>query len=120
MPLSREDFEELRDTKLDLSPDTTQGKIYRHLLLNSDMAFRQKEIVQDVDVPGGSVGPTLRRLEEKRMVEHRGRYWAVSDQEHATASAVSLSSETLDSLDGGFSDEDVKEWMENAVEPIEK
>lgn len=30
----------------------------------ADQAFHQRNIVDAVDIPGGSVGPTLKRLEE--------------------------------------------------------
>lgn len=103
---------------LDLSPDTTQGTIYRFLLEHADAAFRQRELVDALDVPSGSVGPTLSRLEENGLVVHRGRYWAISDAEHAVASAGLVGAATADEIDGGFSDEEIDEWMESAVEPV--
>lgn len=103
---------------LDLLPDTTQGKIYRFLIENAEQAFRQREIVDAVDVPQGSVGPTLDRLEQRGLVIHRGRYWAIADAEHAVASAGLLGAATADEIDGGFSDESVERWMEAAVDPI--
>ncbi|WP_152043563.1 hypothetical protein [Salinigranum salinum] len=39
--------------------------------------------------------------------------------EHAVASAGIHSAATADSIDGGFSDEDIEAWMETAVDPIE-
>lgn len=120
MPISKDDFQTIDDDEqlLDLSPDTTQGKIYRHLLANPEQAFRQREVVDSVDVPVGSVGPTLTRLEEHGLVDHRGRYWAIADTEHAVASAGLLSGATADDSDGGFSDEDVATWMDSAVDPM--
>jgi hypothetical protein len=69
-------------------------------------------------VPTGSVGPTLKRLEGRGLVDHRARYWTITDAEHASASAGSLGAASADEIDGGFSDEDVKRWMETAVDPI--
>ncbi|KDE57312.1 hypothetical protein EL22_13055 [Halostagnicola sp. A56] len=103
---------------LDLAPDTTQGKVYQLLLQNADKAFRQREIVDAVDVPQGSVGPTLNRLEQHGLVDHRGQYWKIADAEHAVASAAHLSAAAVDARDGGFSDKEVEMWMETAVEPI--
>lgn len=120
MPIPQDEFRAI-DTdgpiRPDLSPETTQGKLFRFLLANADKAFRQREIVDAVDVPKGSVGPTLKRLEERGLVEHRDRFWAVSDAEHAVASAGLLSAAAADELDGGFSDEEIEAWMETAVEP---
>lgn len=120
MPIPKDEFESIENEDTpDLSSDTTQGKIYGFLLRNADRAFRQREIVDAVDVPEGSVGPTLKRLEESGLVEHRGRFWAVSDAEHAVASAGVLSAATADATDGGFGDDEIEEWMETAVDPVD-
>ena len=103
----------------DLAPDTTQGAVYRFLLEHADRAFRQREIVDGVDVPEGSVGPTLKRLEEHGLVEHRDRFWTIADAEHAVASAGLHGAATANELDGGFSDDDVEAWMETAVDSID-
>lgn len=119
MPIPKDEFRTIDDdaTMVDLSRDTTQGAIYHFLLQHADEAFRQREIVEAVDVPQGSVGPTLARLERRGVVEHRGRYWAVADAEHATASAGLLGAASADDVDGGFTDADVAAWMETAVDP---
>lgn len=122
MPISKDDFQRIdeQEATVDLGPDTTQGKIHRFLLENADQAFRQREIVDGVDVPKGSVGPTLKRLERHGLVTHRGRYWKIADAEHASASAARLGAVAVDARDGGFSDEEVDAWMEAAVDPIEE
>lgn len=93
--------------------------MYRFLLEHADQAFRQREIVDNVDVPAGSVGPTLKRLEEHGLIEHRDSFWTIADAEHAVASAGIHGAATADDIDGGLSDDDIKAWMETAVEPIE-
>lgn len=122
MPISKDEFQTINgneDSSLpDLSPDTTQGKIYWFLLRNADTAYRQRELATAVAVPHGSVGPTLNRLEQRDLVEHRDRYWTIADAEHAVASAGMLATQTADDIDGGFSDDDLDEWMKTAVEPI--
>lgn len=122
MPISRDEFQGIDEggpSHPDLSPDTTQGVVYRFLLDNADKAFRQREIVAAVAVPEGSVGPTLKRLEEHGLVEHRDRFWSIADTEHAVVSAGLHGVATADERDGGFADEDVETWMETAVDPIE-
>lgn len=122
MPISKDEFQTIDEDGeplLDLSADTTQGKLYRFLVSNAEQAFRQRELVDAVDVPKGSVGPTLKRLERRGLVEHRDQYWAIADAEHAVVSAGIHSAATADALDGGFSDEDIERWMETAVDPIE-
>ena len=123
MPISKDEFQAIDEdgpSLPDLAPDTTQGKVYRFLLEHADQAFRQREIVDVVAVPEGSVGPTLNRLEQHGLVEHRDRFWAIVDAEHAVASAGLHDAATTDELDGGFSDEDVDAWMETAVDPTEE
>lgn len=122
MPISMDEFKTIDasgGSLLDLSSDTTQGKVYRFLLENADQAFRQQELIEALDVPRGSVGPTLSRLERHGLVEHRDRFWAISDAEHASVSAGLHGAATAADLDGGFTDEDVELWMETAVDPIE-
>lgn len=122
MPISKDEFRSMDEdgvADLDLSPDTTQGKIYRLLVENGEQAFRQREIADRVDVPRGSIGPTLARLAEADIVEHRGRYWSVSDTEHAVASAGRIGARTADSIDGGFDEQEIERWMETAVDPMD-
>jgi DNA-binding transcriptional MocR family regulator len=124
VPIPEDDFQTIDgdgdgQPMLDLSPDTTQGKLFRFLLEHADQAFRQREIITSIDVPRGSVGPTLSRLEQRGLVEHRDRFWAVADAEHAVATAGLHGAATADEVDGGFSDEDVATWMETAADPIE-
>ena len=122
MPISKDEFRSIDEdgpSLPDLAPDTTQGAVYRFLLEHADQAFRQREVVDVVDVPGGSVGPTLKRLEEHGLVEHRDRFWTIADAEHAVASAGIHAAATTEDIDGGFSDDDVEAWMETAVDPIE-
>ena len=122
MPIPKDEFRSIDEggqSLPDLAPDTTQGAVYRFLLKHADQAFRQREIVDAVDVPEGSVGPTLKRLEEHGLVEHRDRFWTSADAEHAVASAGLHGAAPADDIDGGFSDDDVEAWMETAVDPIE-
>jgi hypothetical protein len=122
MPISKDEFQSIDEdgpSLPDLGPDTTQGRVYRFLLDHPTQAFRQREIVDAVDVPEGSVGPTLTRLEEHGLVDHRDRFWAIADAEHAVASAGRHSAATAEEIDGGFSDDDIETWMETAVDPIQ-
>jgi hypothetical protein len=122
MPISRDEFRSIDEDGQpppDLSVDTTQGTVYRYLLEHADQAFRQREIVAAVDVPEGSVGPTLQRLEQHGLVAHRDHFWTIADADHAIVSAGLHSAVAADEVDGGFSDNDVDAWMETAVDPID-
>jgi len=122
VPISKDEFRSIDEDGLSLpglAPDTTQSTVYRFLLKHADQAFRQREVVDAVDVPEGSVGPTLNRLEEHGLAEHRDWSWTIADAEHAVASAGLHGAATADDIDRGFSDDDVEAWMETAVDPIE-
>ncbi len=122
VPIDRDEFETITGEDgdfIDLAGETTQGRVFQFLLQHADQAFRQRELVAAIDVPRGSVGPTLHRLEQRGLVVHRDRFWAVSDTEHAVAAAGNLTAVTADERDEGFTATDVETWMENAVDPIE-
>jgi hypothetical protein len=122
MPISKDKFQTIGEdgpSLPDLSPDTTQGTVYRFLIDHADQAFRQRELVDAIDVPEGSIGPTLKRLEQHGLVDHRDQFWAIADAEHAVASAGLHGAATAGEIDGGFSDDDVDSWMETAVNPID-
>ena len=122
MPISKDEFRTIDDGSQlpDLSPDTTQGVVYRFLLEHADKAFRQRELVDALDVPEGSLGPALARLEEHGLVDHRDRFWTIADTDHALAVAGLYGTATADERDGGFSDDEVEAWMQTAVEPIDE
>jgi len=122
MPISKDKFQTIDEggpSLPDLAPDTTQGAVYRFLVEHADKAFRQRELVDAIDVPEGSIGPTLNRLEQHGLVDHRDQFWAIADAEHAVASAALYGAATADDPDGGFSDEDVGSWMQTAVDPTD-
>ncbi len=120
MPIPRAEFRTLDENESppsDPSPDTC-GTVYRFLLDHADRAFRRSEIVETIGISEDSIGLTLERLERHGLVEHRGRFWAIADAEHAVASAGLHAAATADAVDGSFSDTDAEAWMETAVEPI--
>ena len=122
MPISKDEFRSIDEdgpSLPDLAPDTTQGTVYRFLLDHAGQTFGQQEIVDALDMPERSVGPTLKRLDEYDLVGHRDRFWTIADAECAVASAGLHSAPMAEERDGGFSDDDVERWMETAVDPIE-
>ena len=56
------------------------------------MGFRPSEIAEELDIPRGSVGTTLRRLEQRGFVRHKGEYWAINPEAYDahTASKIGL------------------------------
>lgn len=85
MPISKDEFRSITDDQASLadrSPDTTHSAVYCFLLNHPEKAFRQDEIANAVTVPDGSVSPTLKRLEEHALVNHRNRFWTLATDVH--------------------------------------
>ncbi|SEL86777.1 MarR family transcriptional regulator [Haloferax larsenii] len=118
MPISADRFETIDDGNDSPSPGTNAYKILSFLEQNADQAFTQSEIVERTSVKSGSVGPTLVRLRERGRVEHRGKYWRISDHvlsldaaaNHAAATAAGREEEPFE----------YDEWQEHAVDPREQ
>lgn len=92
-----------------VSPETNAEVITAFLLENKEFAFRMSEIAEATEIKRGSVGPTLNRLEDAGVVEHRGNYWGVSDGYLASEAALVHTSEAAAEYDDG-ADFDVSAW----------
>ena len=100
MPINIDQFEKDPEDILDFEQGTQPYTILTFLAANSEQAFTQTEIHEATDIPRGSVGVVLSRLEERGLVRHRGRYWAIAEDErlasYAAQQAASSSSTTDD------------------------
>jgi len=77
----------------DLPREDTHGRrILEFLADNPELGFRPSELADELDIPKGSVGTTLRRLESRGFVRHKGDYWAINAEGYdaQTASAIGL------------------------------
>lgn len=118
MPISADRFEAIDDEDDGPSPGTNAYEILTFLRQHADKAFTQSEIVEATDVTAGSVGPTLVRLRERGRVDHRGKYWRISDYERSVDAAVSHADAVAASHeDDPFPDD---EWQDHAVDPRER
>ena len=83
--------------RIDLSEGTNAHTILSFLAEHPDLGFTPKEIHERTDVPRGSVGTTLSRLERHGLVRHRGEYWAVAaDDRVGSVVGMALSMEATD------------------------
>ncbi|CCQ34080.1 MarR domain containing protein [Halorhabdus tiamatea SARL4B] len=85
------DFESYHPTDLP-EADTNGRRILEFLASNPDLGFRPSELAEELDIPHGSVGTTLRRLEDRGFVRHKGEYWAINIEAYdaRTASEIGL------------------------------
>lgn len=114
MPISADRFEGIDDEDDDPTPGTNADEILSFLDANADQAFTQSEIADATEVNKGSVGPTLVRLRNKGRVDHRGKYWRVSDHVRSVDAALGNTSEVAASYEDDPMAYD--KWQEYAVD----
>ncbi|MDY6819496.1 MAG: helix-turn-helix domain-containing protein [Halobacteriales archaeon] len=90
MPIDIDRFEEEPPNVLDLQEGTQPYQILRFLAENDDQAFTQTEIHEATDIKRGSVGAALSRLEDRGLVRHKGRYWAIGEDDHLASYAAQM------------------------------
>lgn len=88
MPINIDQFDDGPDDVLDLQEGTQPARILRFLVTNDDKAFTQTEIHDATDITRGSVGAVLSRLEDRGLVRHRGRYWAIAEDDRIASYAA--------------------------------
>lgn len=117
MPIEVDEFEKAPENALEIDRDTNQWRVAEFLLQHRNQAFTPKEIESRVDVPDGAIGVLLSRLEDRGVVRHRGKYWAIErDDSLAALSAMTASTQALNEELG---EEDLEEWAEQAEEDVE-
>jgi len=107
MPIDIDRFEEGPLEVLRSGGPTNAEGILTFLASNADQAFTPKEIHVGTDIPRGSVGTVLSRLEERGLVRHRGEYWAIDDtaEIEKTVTAMSTARAATDRLGREVPDE---------------
>ena len=107
MPIDIDRFEEGSTADLRAGGRTNAETLLAFLADSPDKAFTPKEIYEATDVPRGSVGVVLSRLEDRGLVRHRGDYWAIADDDiQKTLSAISTAQAATDR----FGAENPDEW----------
>ncbi|WP_435348671.1 MarR family transcriptional regulator [Haloarchaeobius sp. HRN-SO-5] len=85
MPISIDEFNERSDESLQITAGTQMDEVLTFLGSNSEQAFTQTEIAEVTGIKRGSVGAVLSRLEDRDAVEHKGRYWAIAEDDRVAA-----------------------------------
>lgn len=108
MPIDIDRFEDGPEEALHAGRPTNAETILTFLATNPEKAFTPKEIHQGTDVPRGSVGTVLSRLEARELVRHRGEYWAIADEAGVDKSITAMS--TARAATDRLGSEDPQEW----------
>jgi len=104
MPINIDRFEDNPEETLDITEGTQPHRILTFLAANDDQAFTQTEIHEATDIPRGSVGVVLSRLEDRGLVRHRGRYWAIADDERLASYAAQQATRSSSTTDDYYSE----------------
>lgn len=87
---------------------TNAETILAFLMEHPDKAFTPGEISDETDVARNSVGPVLARLEDRNLVRHKGKYWALGKGTEVGRLSSSLA--TSKAMTERFGPEDPGEW----------
>ena len=98
-------FDEEPADVLDLKEGTHPYRILQFLAENDDQAFTQTEIHEATDIKRGSVGAALSRLEERGLVRHHGRYWAIGEDGRLASYAAQTQASSASTDDDYYGEE---------------
>jgi len=108
VPIDIERFRTAPEEELRAGGETNAERVLAFLSANADRAFTPREIRTATDIPRGSIGVVLSRLEDQGLVVHRGEYWAVADRGDA-ATTLSATA-TARAATERFGEENPAEW----------
>ena len=116
MPIDIDTFTEASTEEL--NEITNAETVVRFLYQNRDKAFTPSEIAEGTGVKTTSISTVLRRLHERELVQHKGDYWALGDEERVRDAY--RFHRMMDDLNERFEAEDMDEWRQHAVEDADE
>jgi DNA-binding IclR family transcriptional regulator len=105
MPISIDRFDDEPAEILDLQEGTQPYQILQFLAEHSDQAFTQTELHEETGIKRGSVGAALSRLEDRGLVRHRGRYWAIAEDDRLASYAAQMGASSSSTTDDYYGEE---------------
>jgi DNA-binding IclR family transcriptional regulator len=105
MPITIDEFDDDPEDVLDLAERTQPYRILQFLAANDDQAFTQTEIHHATNIKRGSVGAVLSRLDDRGLVRHRGRYWAIATDDRLASYAAQVTASSTSTTDDYYDDE---------------
>lgn len=105
MPISIDRFEDGPADSLEIQEGTQPHRILLFLAEHSDEAFTQTEIHEATGIKRGSVGAVLSRLEDRSLVRHRGRYWAIAEDDRLASYAAQQGASSASTIDDYYGEE---------------
>ena len=111
MSIDRETFENTSEEELEeLSiPDQVLGFLGAH----EDRAFKAREIAGQINLDEGAVSTALSRLKDRRLVEHKATYWAITEDADRLDGYSGYERATV-LFNEQFGEEEKETWREHA------
>ena len=81
MPIGIDEFEAQPGEVLGMDKDTLAYRVLEFLAENSEKAFTPMEIHEETGIKKSSLGAVLSRLEDQGLVRHKGKYWAIVEDD---------------------------------------
>lgn len=110
MSIDRDTFENA--TEEELAGRSNPERVLLFLIEHDDRAFRPKRIAEGADVNPEAIGTVLSRLEDRGLVEHKGRYWAIGDPDRVRS--YGRYERATERLNERLGSEDKEAWHEHA------
>ena len=111
MPVQFDSYDEDKG-RIDLTEGSNAYAILSFLAQHPEQGFTPTEIHETTEIAYGSVGPTLKRLEERNLVRHKEPYWSIGHEDHLAMYAGMQS--TVEAIEERFGSEDPDDWLMNA------
>ncbi|GAB3688532.1 hypothetical protein GCM10028857_22780 [Salinarchaeum chitinilyticum] len=108
MPIRIDRFDEDDEAELRAEGHTNAEILLSFLSANAEQAFTPKEIHEATEIPRGSVGVVLSRLEDRELVRHRGEYWAIEPDADVDVTLAAMS--TARTASDRLGPEDPDDW----------
>lgn len=105
MPISIDDLDDAPEAVLDIRDGTQPYQVLQFLAEHDDQAFTQTEIADRTSLDPGSVGAVLSRLEARGLVRHKGRYWAIAEDDRLASYAAQTQASSTSTSDDYYEED---------------
>jgi predicted transcriptional regulator of viral defense system len=104
MPIGIDELEDVPADALEISDGTQPYRVLQFLAEHDDKAFTQTEIADGTDINRSSVGVVLSRLDDRGLVRHKGRYWAIGEDDRLASFAAQTQASSASTSDDYYGD----------------
>lgn len=106
MPINIDRLTDQPEELLDIQEGSQPHQVLAFLAEHDDQAFTQSEIAEGTGLPPGNVGAVLSRLEERGLVRHKGRYWAIAEDDRLTSYAAQVTASSASTGDDYYGEDE--------------